>query len=68
MTGVQTCALPILLDDPRFFIPPYIGHRGWIALDIRYDFDWAEIREYVLASYKHFALQRMLQALAHGAI
>ena len=56
----------LLLDDPRYYVPPYIGHRGWIALDISYEFAWAEIREHVLASYKHFALQRMLLALANG--
>ena len=58
----------MLLDDPRYYLPPYIGHRGWIALDIRFDFDWAEIREHVLASYRHFALQRMLQALVNKGI
>ena len=55
----------MLLDDPRYYLPPYIGHRGWIALDLRYDFDWAEIREHVLQSYRHFALQRMRLALDH---
>ncbi len=55
----------MLLDDPRYDLPPYIGHRGWIALDIQFDFDWAEIPELVLTGYRHFALQRMLRALAN---
>lgn len=56
----------MLLDDPRYYAPPYIGHRGWIALDLHYDFDWDEIRQHVLSSYRHFALKRMLLKLESG--
>ena len=53
-----------LSDDPRFTIPAYIGHRGWIDLDVEDRVDWDEVRELVLGSYRHFALKRMLKALA----
>ena len=53
----------MLLDDPRFYVPPYIGHRGWIALDISCEFNWDEVRDRVLQSYRHFALKRMLLTL-----
>ncbi len=53
----------LLLDDPRFYVPPYIGHRGWIALDVSYEFSWDEVRDHLLQSYRHFALQRMLLEL-----
>jgi hypothetical protein len=49
--------------DPRFSVPPYMGHNGWIALDVSKRCDWDEIRELVLSSYRHFALHRMLKAL-----
>ncbi len=52
-----------LCDDPRFSIPAYIGHRGWIDLDVEDRFDWDEIRELAMGSYRHFALKRMLKAL-----
>ena len=52
-----------LSDDPRFSIPRYIGHRGWIDLDIEERVDWAEVRALVVGSYRHFALKRMLKAL-----
>lgn len=52
-----------LSDDPRFSIPRYIGHRGWIDLDVEDRIDWDEVRELVLGSYRHFALKRMLKAL-----
>ena len=50
----------LLLDDPRFYVPPYIGHRGWIALDVSYEFSWDVVRALVQRSYQHFALKRML--------
>ena len=52
-----------LCDDSRFSIPAYIGHRGWIDLDVEDRFDWDEVRELTLGSYRHFALKRMLKAL-----
>ena len=53
-----------LSDDPRFSIPGYIGHRGWIDLDVEDRIDWDEVRQLLLGSYRHFALKRMLTALA----
>ena len=52
-----------LSDDPRFLIPRYIGHRGWIDLDIEDHVDWEEVWQLALGSYRHFALKRMLRAL-----
>ena len=56
----------MLGDDPRFHIPAYIGHRGWMDLDIEDHVDWEEVRELALGSYRHFALKRMLKALGEG--
>ena len=53
----------LLTADTRFEIPPYLGHNGWIALDVTKDGDWMEIQELALQSYRHFALKRMLQEL-----
>ena len=52
-----------LTFDPRYRIPPYIGHNGWIELDVEDDADWDEIEDLTLASYRHFALKRMLREL-----
>ncbi len=52
-----------LTFDPRYAIPPYIGHNGWIELDVEDDANWDEIDGLVLHSYRHFALKRMLRAL-----
>ncbi len=52
-----------LSDAPRYHIPAYTGHNGWINLDVEDHADWAEIEGLVLESYRHFALKRMLRAL-----
>jgi hypothetical protein len=53
----------LLTADPRYSIPPYIGHNGWIGLDVTRECDWREVQDLVLQSYRHFALKRMLQRL-----
>jgi predicted DNA-binding protein (MmcQ/YjbR family) len=55
-----------LLDDPRFHLPPFIAHRGWIAMDISVHFDVAEVRAHLMQSYQQFALKRMLAKLAYA--
>ena len=60
-TGVDQQSL--LLRDPLFSIPPYVGHNGWIALDVSKSARWKEIRSLAVFSYRHFALQRMLKQL-----
>lgn len=53
----------LLTADPRFEIPAYLGHNGWIALDVTRHLEPAEVRELALWSYRHFALKRMLREL-----
>jgi predicted DNA-binding protein (MmcQ/YjbR family) len=53
----------LLTADPRYQIPPYMGHNGWIALDVSADCDWKEVEGLMLQSYRHFALKRMLLQL-----
>ena len=53
----------MLTFEDRYKIPSYIGHNGWIELDVEKDADWHEIEGLALESYRHFALKRMLKAL-----
>jgi predicted DNA-binding protein (MmcQ/YjbR family) len=53
----------LLCADSRYQIPPYMGHNGWIALDVSTDCDWEEVEALTLQSYRHFALKRMLLLL-----
>jgi predicted DNA-binding protein (MmcQ/YjbR family) len=56
----------LLTADPRYQIPPYFGHNGWIALEVTEQCDWQEVEGLALHSYRHFALKRMLSELAGG--
>ena len=49
--------------DARFTIPKYMGHNGWITLDVQDKLDWDEIEDLMMTSYRHFALKRMLKSL-----
>jgi hypothetical protein len=53
----------LLTADPRYRIPPYFGHNGWIALDVGSSCDWGEVAALAMQSYRHFALKRMLLQL-----
>ena len=55
---------PALLQDRRFYSPPYFGPSGWLALDFTVAaVDWDEVAELVETSYRQVALKRMLAAL-----
>jgi predicted DNA-binding protein (MmcQ/YjbR family) len=49
--------------DPRLRIPPYMGTKGWIALDASTSIDEHELRNFLLDSYRHFAPRRALAKL-----
>jgi predicted DNA-binding protein (MmcQ/YjbR family) len=52
-----------LLEEPRFYLTPYVGPKGWISLRLGGKVDWKEVERLVLQSYRMSALARMLQAL-----
>ena len=53
-----------LLEDARFYAPPYWGPSGWLSLDFgAQPVDWDEVNELLDASYRQVALKRMLKAL-----
>jgi predicted DNA-binding protein (MmcQ/YjbR family) len=62
--GVE--AQGLLTADTRYQLPPYMGHNGWIALDVSRGCDWTEIEALCLQSYRHFALRRMRRLMGEG--
>jgi hypothetical protein len=59
---------PALVGDARFYVPPYFGPGGWLALDLSAaPVDWAEVAELVETSYRQVALKRMVRALDERA-
>jgi len=63
---VGVAAQGLMTADKRFEIPAYLGHQGWIALDVTKSCDWSHVRGLALGSYRHFALARMLKKFGPG--
>jgi predicted DNA-binding protein (MmcQ/YjbR family) len=47
----------------RFGVPPYIGHRGWIAVYLDGDADWDELADLIDESYRLVAPKRLVARL-----
>jgi len=46
-------------DPDRFFVPPYVGHKGWVGLHLDGDdVDWEELRDLIEDSYDLIAPKR----------
>lgn len=50
-------------ESPRFFRPPYVGHRGWIGLRLDGDLDWEEIANVCVEAYRAVAPRTLLAQL-----
>ena len=51
----------------RFFVPPYVGPRGWLGLRVDGEADWEEAADLVEASWRLIAPKRVLAAYEAGA-
>jgi predicted DNA-binding protein (MmcQ/YjbR family) len=48
-----------LLADDRFFVPAYVGNKGWLGLRLSDDVDWDEVAELIATSYRLIAPKRL---------
>jgi predicted DNA-binding protein (MmcQ/YjbR family) len=39
-------------DPERFFVPPYVGHKGWVGMCLDRGPDWDEVAALVRRSYR----------------
>jgi predicted DNA-binding protein (MmcQ/YjbR family) len=46
-------------DPQRFFVPPYVGAKGWIGMRIDSAPDWGEVAAVVQRSYRLVAPKRL---------
>lgn len=60
-TGVQP--MLIAADPARFFFPPYVGSKGWIAIRLDGTVDWDELADLVTDSYLLIAPKRLSTSL-----
>ena len=50
-------------DPGRYFVPPYVGHRGWLGVYLDVPSDWDEIAELVADAYREVAPGRLVAEL-----
>ena len=54
-------------DAARFFVPPYVGGKGWLAMYLDDpELDWSEVAELVEDSYRQMAPKRAVKLLDAG--
>jgi hypothetical protein len=59
--GVQA---ELVAQEPhRFFVPPYVGHRGWLGVRLDVDVDWDEVAGIVEDAYRLVAPKRLVAQL-----
>lgn len=49
-------------DRERFYVPPYVGHRGWIGVRLDRGFDRDEIAGIVEDAYAEVAPPKLVEA------
>lgn len=56
----------VAAEPDRFFVPPYVGHRGWLGLRLDAEPggpDWDEVRGVLTDAYRHVAPRRLVALL-----
>ncbi len=64
------CAAPlgaqqesVATDPGRYFVPPYVGARGWLGVRLDADVDWDEVAERCEDAYRAVAPARLVALL-----
>lgn len=67
------CAAPagvqgmLVENDPdKFFVPPYVGHRGWLGVRLDRGLDWDELEGMVEDAYAEVAPARLVEIARLG--
>lgn len=68
------CAAPpgvqqqLVDEEPdRFYVPAYVGHRGWIGVRLDVKVDWDEVREIIRDAYLCVAPKTLAAQLDSGS-
>ncbi len=62
--GVQR--MLVEADPERFFVPPYVGHRGWLGVRLDRRLDWNELAGIAEDAYAEVAPQKLVEAARLG--
>jgi hypothetical protein len=58
--GVQR--MLVAADPGRFFVPPYVGHRGWLGFRLDHELDWNELAGIIEDAYAEVAPAKLVEA------
>ena len=53
-------------DPDRFFVPPYVGHRGWLGVRLDRSLDWDELTGIVEDAFAEVAPRALVERAAAG--
>jgi predicted DNA-binding protein (MmcQ/YjbR family) len=56
-------AMLVEADPDRFFVPPYVGSKGWVGMYLNKSPDWAEVTRLIKRSYRLIAPKRLASQL-----
>jgi hypothetical protein len=67
------CAAPegmqdmlVAADGERFFVPPYVGHRGWLGVRLDRGIHWDELAGIIEDAYAEVAPAKLVEAARRG--
>ena len=49
-------------DPEKFFVPPYVGHRGWLGVRLDRGLDWDELTGIAEDAYAEVAPAKLVDA------
>jgi predicted DNA-binding protein (MmcQ/YjbR family) len=55
-------------DPDRFFVPPYVGHKGWIGMHLDRRVTWHEVAVIVERSYRMTVPKKLLKGFEPAAL
>jgi len=55
-------------NPERFFVPPYVGHRGWVGVRLERNVDWDEVAALIEDAYRMVAPKRLVAQLTSQEI
>ena len=63
--GVQ--GMLVEADPGKYFVPPYVGHRGWLGVRLDRGVDWDELAGLAEDAYAEVAPRKLVEAARLGA-
>ena len=53
-------------DPERFFVPAYVGHRGWLGVRLDRGLDWDELEGIIEDAYAEVAPPKLVARAAEA--